>query len=256
MNYSGTGNPNSFVTYNIFRPFLNLMAFTTTRSTLETINPRFTGDSSDLYENSRELLAEKLGISPKQLIFPRQTHSCTIAEISSVPNVELADTDALITSEKEICICVQTADCVPILIFDKKENIISATHAGWRGTVNGIVETTVFKMINTYKSKPENLLAAIGPSIGPEVYEVGDEVVEAVLKTLPDPDQCLIKNKTGKFHFDLWKANRQLLLRAGLTSDNIQMLEKCTFSENDLFYSARKNGVQTGRLVSGMMLLK
>jgi len=109
-------------------------------------------------------------------------------------------------------------------------------------------------MNRLYGSLPQNLLAVIGPSIGPEVYEVGSEVVKKVRQNVPNPEKTLHKNPTGTFHLNLWEANRQLLLASGLSNENIEISGECTFKENEKYYSARRDGIETGRIVSGIML--
>jgi hypothetical protein len=161
----------------------------------------------------------------------------------------------LITNQPGICLCVQTADCVPVLLFDPKEKVISVVHAGWRGTVKRIAEEAVQKMISKYGSSAENILALIGPSIGPEVYEVGDEVVRQVHRNIPGAEKTLMKGKNEKFHFNLWKANRNILLDSGLMPENIQIAGECSFSENEKYFSARRDGAETGRIVSGIMMI-
>ncbi len=245
---------NGFIQYKIFDDFKNLTAFTTTKQTLETIKPRFTGDSSIIFENNRKRLSEIVGISAGQLIFPRQTHTNVVAEVLEIPETEIHDTDALMTNQCGICLCVQTADCVPILLYDRVRNAISVAHAGWRGTVGKIVEAAIKKMYLRYGSLPEDILAAIGPSIGPNVYEVGEGVVAAVKRVIPNSRATLHKNTSGKFHFNLWEANRQLLMASGVDPQNIEMLRECSFTENHKYFSARKEGIETGRMVSGMML--
>ena len=240
--------------YKIFRGFENVVAFTSTKQTFETKNPRFTGDSPDIFEKNRILLAEKLMIKPDQLVFPRQTHTNCVAEISGIPDEEIKETDALVTNKTGICLCVQTADCVPILLFDPIKNVIAAVHAGWRGTVKKIAEIAVQKMIQNYGSSPENIIAAIGPSISPDIYEVGDEVVDEVKKSIPNAEIVLLQNISGKFQLNLWEANRQVLLENGLQPKNIGILGECSFSETEKYYSARKEGIETGRMVSGIML--
>ena len=247
-------NKEEFVQYSIFKSFKNLVAFTTTKQTLNVINPRFTGDSVKRYERNRELLAGKLGISSKQLVFPRQTHTNCVADISGVPETELRETDALISNETGICLCVQTADCVPVLLFDPIENVIAVVHAGWRGTVNKITENAVQKMISDYRCKAKNIIAAIGPSIGPEVYEVGNEVVQSVRNTFQNPEKLLIQNNSGKYHFNLWEANRQILIDNQIEVENIEVFGECSYSHPEKYYSARKQGSKTGRMVSGILL--
>jgi polyphenol oxidase len=241
--------------YKVFSGFENVIAFTSTKQTFETLNPRFTGDSRDIFENNRLLLAEKLMIKPEQLIFPRQTHTNCVAEISDIPESEIKETDALVTNKTGICLCVQTADCVPILLFDHVNNVIAAVHAGWRGTVKKIAEIAIQKMVLKFNSSPENIVAAIGPSIGPEIYEVGDEVVEAVRKSIPNAEILLHKNSFGKFHVNLWEANRQILIENGLHKKNIEILGECSFTQNNKYFSARKEGLDSGRMVSGIMIL-
>lgn len=247
---------NGLVFFKIFEPFKeDLLAFSTTKKTLNHSAPRFTGDSPEIYQHSRLKLAEILDIQYNQLVFPRQTHTNCVAEIADVPKTEISETDALVTSQKDICLCVQTADCVPILLFDPIKKVISAIHAGWRGTVKKIVEIAVQKMTDNYGSSQENILALIGPSIGPDVYEVGDEVVKQVRENIPNAGKTLYKNSKGKSHFNLWDANRQLLLNAGIKSKNIETAGECSFTENTKYFSARRDGVDTGRMVSGIMLL-
>jgi hypothetical protein len=244
----------NIIYYKIFRGFENVVAFTTTKQTFETKNPRFTGDSPDVFERNRILLAEKLMLKPEQLVFPRQTHTNCVAEISDIPSSEIKETDALVTNKTGICLCVQTADCVPILLFDPIKNVIGAVHAGWRGTVKKIAEIAVQKMVQNYGASPENIIAAIGPSISPDIYEVGDEVVEEVKKSIPNAKTVLHQNSSGKFQLNLWEANRQVLLENGLQSKNIEILGECSFIETEKFYSARKEGIETGRMVSGIVI--
>jgi YfiH family protein len=242
--------------YKIFSGFENVIAFTSTKQTFDTQNPRFTGDSVNIFEKNRVLLAEKLMIKPEQLVFPRQTHTNAVADISNIPESEIKETDALVTNKTGICLCVQTADCVPILLYDTVNGVIAAVHAGWRGTVKKIAEIAVQKMVQNYSSNPKNIIAAIGPSISPDIYEVGNEVVEEVKKSFSYDDILLNKNSSGNFHLNLWEANRQILLETGLTEKNIEILGECSFTQTSKYFSARKEGMDTGRMVSGIMLLR
>jgi YfiH family protein len=249
-------NNQNLIYYKIFSGFENVIAFTSTKQTFDAPNPRFTGDSPETFANNRILLAEKLMIKPDQLVFPRQTHTNCVAEISDIPENEIKETDALVTNKTGICLCVQTADCVPILLFDPINNVIAAVHAGWRGTVKKIVEIAVQKMVQKYKSSSENIVAAIGPSISADIYEVGNEVVEEVKKSIPNAELLLHKNSSGKYHVNLWEANRQILLKNGLSEKHIENLGECSFSQGSKYFSARKEGIDTGRMVSGIMIIK
>lgn len=246
---------NELIYYKIFSGYENVVAFTSTKQTFDVVNPRFTGDTKEIFENNRILLAGKLMIKPEQLVFPRQTHTNCVAEISDIPENEIKETDALVTNQTGICLCVQTADCVPILLFDPVNNVIAAVHAGWRGTVKKIAEVAVQKMVLKYNSSPGNIVAAIGPSISPDIYEVGNEVVDEVKKSIPNAEILLHKNSSGNFHVNLWEANRQVLLENGLSEKNIEIFGECSFTENSKYFSARKEGIATGRMVSGIMIL-
>lgn len=237
------------IRYNIFQSFTQLCAFTTTKNTLAVKKIRY----SNAPEN-RIKLAKVLALEAGQMIYPDQTHSSCVADVPGDPNLLMAETDALVTNKSGLCLCVQTADCVPLLLFDSEKSVIAAVHAGWRGTVGRIAEKTVCKMIKNYGVSAGNIRVAVGPSISPNVYEVGDEVVEAARRSIPNVEITLHKNKHGRFHFNLWEANRQLLLNAGVKSQRIQVLEACSFSESEKYYSARRDGVDTGRMVSGIML--
>jgi YfiH family protein len=247
-------NSPNFIQYKIFQHFNNVLAFTSTKQTLEEKNARFTGDSSDVLKNNRKQLAHQLDIKANQLVFPRQTHTNCVAEVLDIPDDEISETDALVTENPKICLCVQTADCVPILLYDPVKNAISAIHAGWRGTLKKIVEVAIEKMIANYNCSPKNILAAIGPAISPTIYEVGDEVVQAVRKSIPKAEMTLQKNNSGKYHLNLWEANRQILLANGVISENIEIFDECSFQNNDKYFSARKEGINTGRIVTGIML--
>ncbi len=245
---------NGLIFYKIFEPHKNLLAFSTTKKTFEHPAPRFTGDQPEIYTENRKRLAFVLDIHPGQLVFPRQTHTSCVVELSEVPAAEIKETDALVSNQPGICLCVQTADCVPILLFDPVEKVISAIHAGWRGTVKKIASVAVQKMNRNYGSSPKNIVALIGPSIGPGIYEVGNEVVLEVQKNIPNAEKTLHKNLKGNFHFNLWEANKQLLLQSGLKNENIEIVHECSFSEVEKYFSARRDGVDIGRTVSGIML--
>ena len=188
------------------------------------------------------------------MVFPRQTHSCYVEDLSVFPDQELKETDALITGKPGICLCIQTADCVPLLLYDPKVKAAGAVHAGWRGTVDLITGKAVEKMSRIYGSQPQDILIAIGPSIGPNKYEVGNEVAEAVYKNIPNADITLHKGARGKYHLNLWEANRQILLAHGILPGHIEITGRCTYTENEHFYSARMEGIDTGRIVSGIIL--
>ena len=217
---------------------------------------RFTGDEPSIYKSYRDELANGFSMENSQFIFPRQVHGKHVEIIEGpIESEDIPETDALITKQSGICVCVQTADCVPILIFDPVQKVIAAVHAGWRGTVDKIVSKTIFSMQRKFNSFPEDLIVGIGPSIHMHVYEVGHDVINQVREKLTNYKQLLKPSiHPNKAYFDLWEANRTLLTSTGVLPENIEIMGFCSFSHEDFFYSARRDGADTGRMVSGIML--
>ncbi|RKD92458.1 peptidoglycan editing factor PgeF [Mangrovibacterium diazotrophicum] len=218
---------------------------------------RFTGDSAEVYADYRRELAESLGLKQVQFVFPRQTHSSHVVVVQKSREVQdVEDTDALVTNQPGLCICVQTADCVPVLIYDPVRKVVAAIHAGWRGTVGKIVEKTVATMKSVFQSDPSDLLAGIGPSISTLNYEIGEDVIFAVRENFANHQQLLVSSeKEGKAYFDLWKANQSVLLGAGLSALNIEVMNLCSYDEEHDFFSARRDGLLTGRMITGIMIV-
>lgn len=219
--------------------------------------PRFTGDNESEYAEFRKELAVSCDSETDQFVFPRQTHSDRVVVVSSENHTNtIADTDALITNEPGLFVCVQTADCVPILLFDPGKKVVAAVHAGWRGTVSKILAKTVGQMVEKFDCQPSDIVAGIGPSIHMHAYEVGEEVVEAVQANFGNSPALLKPSlNEGKAFFDLWEANKTILLESGIPEENIEVMGLCSFEHTDLFFSARRDGIDTGRMVSGIRLI-
>ena len=132
------------------------------------------------------------------------------------PREELLETDALITNESGLCIAVMSADCVPILLYDKKNNAVGAVHSGWRGTVARILEKTLQQMHQIFGTKGEDIHAGIGPSVSQDSYEVGEEVVSEVQRSFGHKSELMIPVGTNKAKLDLWKANKLQLMEFGV----------------------------------------
>lgn len=242
------------IKYPIFDQFADIFAFTTTKmSGLQPIS-RFTGDQTSLVTHSKEQLSRSLGIEIEKLVFPRQTHSANIQRLDLVPPYEITDTDALITNIQGICICVQTADCVPVVLYDPEHHAAAVIHAGWRGTFKEISAKTVNAMMKAYHSSPSEIFAVIGPSIGPRFYEIGAEVEGLFTDRFPDWRERIIINNSMRPHLDLWETNRLQLIGAGLHPTRISVFGKCTYENITQFYSARREGVETGRMATGIIL--
>lgn len=221
------------------------------------------GDERRLVLQNRQILAGQLGVFADRLLTPRQIHGDGIIEIEdayfSLPEEAkaewLSEADALLTNCREVYVAVSTADCVPVLLYAPDRLVAGAVHAGWRGTVKGIVGKAVRRMAEVYGCDPLCIRAGIGPSIGPDAFEVGEEVVEAFRRSGADLSRIAFRHpQTGKAHIDLWEANRLQLLAAGLSPDHVEVAGICTYTHSDHFFSARRLGVQCGRMWSGICL--
>ncbi|GET20820.1 peptidoglycan editing factor PgeF [Prolixibacter denitrificans] len=261
-------------TFSHFSSYPEIVHFSTTRNggrsegIYQSLNLGFhSGDKNTHVQANREVLANALDLQPEQLVFAVQTHSADVVRINAdvlswsdeIRREQLNETDALITNESNICIAVKTADCIPVLLYDPQRKAAAAIHAGWRGTVGRIVAKTIEAMQLEYGTQPEDLIAGIGPGIGPRVYQIGPEVVQIVHKQLGENHgfiQYLVsKNEHQKTpHLNLWKANRIQLRESGIRAENIEVAELCTFSHPEDFYSARRDGAATGRLATGIMI--
>ena len=259
--------------FKIFDRFPEIDHFSTTRSggvssgEFRSLNlGNFSDDSPvNIFEN-RSLLAQKFFLTPEDLITPHQTHGSEVLlidqqflNLSKSEIIEkLYGIDATITQETDIFLCVATADCVPILLYDPQTQAMAAIHAGWRGTVGRIVEKTIDKMNQHFGTKPADIIAAIGPAIGIDNYEVGKEVEEMFKENgfkLTKPF-ALRNRKTKKIHLDVKEINRQELLRLGVPKQQIEKTKYDTYKNKQLFFSARRQTVHSGRMLSGIMLKK
>jgi polyphenol oxidase len=202
---------------------------------------------------NRAMLAMALGIDGTKLFFPSQVHGTVIVNVQSDSERQsLQNTDALITNNPGVCISVMSADCVPILLYDKANRAIAAVHSGWRGTVARILEKTLHRMREEFGTRGENIVAGIGPSVSQDSYEVGEEVISEVTRAFGADSGLLISQPPNKAKLDLWQANRLQLLEFGVPASSIEISDLCTVRENDHFFSARKG--DAGRFAAGIML--
>jgi hypothetical protein len=176
-----------------------------------------------------------------------QVHGADVAVAKSPPPGRrwLARADGLITDEEGWALSMRFADCVPILLYDPVRRVAGIAHAGWRGTVNGAGPATVRAMAAIYGCVPADIQAGIGPSIGPERYQVGEEVVEAVHESFGGTDGLIARDSEGSAYLNLWEANRIALAREGVTQ--IEVARICTASRTGEFFSHRAEKGRTGR---------
>ncbi len=164
--------------------------------------------------------------------------------------------DGLLTDEGGVGVFVQSADCVPLLLWASKAKAVASVHAGWRGTLARIAPRAVAKLEEIYGAAPEEIHAAIGPAIGVCCYEVGDEVISAFAETGRDIDQISRLGSRGRRHLELVEENRLQLISSGVSAELIYDSRLCTFCENDRFYSFRKEVSGVGRIFGVVGLRK
>jgi YfiH family protein len=231
-------------------------------------------DTRENVLENRRRFQTAVGAKDLPLVTLKQFHSDVIHLLDSAP-ADPCRGDASITNRPGLLLAIQTADCVPILLVDPKKRAIAAIHAGWRGTLARIAAKTIGKMQMHFGTNPRDLLAAIGPSIGPCCYEVGTEVATQFLSQFPDAPGYFDEFRTGDepnpiqwlnmmppghqpppkgVLLDLRKANRSQLQAAGLRPQNIHTIDLCTACRPDLLFSYRKEGPASGRLMSVIAL--
>lgn len=230
---------------------------------------RFSPDEED-YGNAEQnyrIIMSSQGFDFKNLVTLRQRHTSNIVVVDE--NViefnrsnpfgfnRISETaDALITNIKGLLLSVRTADCVPILLYDSKNQAIGAIHAGWRGTLASIGPATVKRMVEVYGSDPKDIKAAIGPAIGQCCFEVGFDVYENFITEHGEGISKFFTIKPeGKPHGDVKSMNKAFLIEAGIPEKNIEVSDLCTKCNPDLFYSARYSGIKFGSL-AGFIGLK
>ncbi len=200
-------------------------------------------------------VAGAFGVCIDRIVTVDQVHGENIVTVNDLNfrDVRNVRADALITDEPGIAVGVETADCVPVLLFDPGNLAVAAVHAGWRSTVKKIVQKAVHRMHEEFGSEPARLIAAIGPAIGPECYEVDEPVIGRVREAFSFWNEVAVPRGNDRWSLDLVKANRLELLQIGLAEKNVHALGLCTSCRRDLFYSFRAEG-RTGRMLSVIMI--
>lgn len=214
------------------------------------------GDNPNDVLQNYKLLAEDLGVDVNRIVCARQQHTDNIRIVTEddcgkgviVVDSDIRDTDGLITNIPGIPIVVFTADCVPLLLCDPINKVVAATHAGWRGTAQKIGKKTVQLMKSEFGCAPENIIAAVGPSIGSCCFEVGRDTAEQF------DAQYRVPKPNDKFHVDLWAVNKDDMISEGMLAEKIYVSDECTICNSDKYYSYRTHKEHTGRQVAVISL--
>jgi hypothetical protein len=207
------------------------------------------GDDPRAVEENHRLVLEALQVNGAEVVTARQVHSNHVACVTSRDRGRvLPDTDALMADDPGVTLLLRFADCLPIFLYDPQRGVIGLGHAGWRGTAAMIASRMVSTMVDSYGSNPANMIAALGPAIGPCCYIVGDEVVGAISSTMPDRRGAIRPCGDGHFSLDLWEANRQQLMDCGIRE--VETGRLCTACHANEFFSHRAEGGNTGRFAA------
>lgn len=221
------------------------------------------GDDPEKVIDNRRLLFQAFGISLEQSVWCKQIHADGVVVVgaedagrgSTEEDSIVEDADALVTDTPGLSLCVTLADCVPVVIFDPARRVVGLAHAGWGGTVSRISSRTVEVMRERFGCDPDAIVAAIGPSIGPAGYEVGEDVIEHARVGYGERAAEILAPAPGsKAIFDLWTANRIDLEGAGVSAERIEVSGIASDERLDEFYSHRHEGGRTGRFITGVTL--
>jgi YfiH family protein len=205
------------------------------------------GDDPEAVQQNIRLVYDTLELDAERACTVWQVHSAD-AVIASEPAPGrrwLARADGMVTNLPDVPLMMRFADCVPILLYDPRQHVVGIAHAGWRGTVKRVVESTLRCMQTAYGTDPADVQASIGPSIGPDHYQVGPEVVDAVQESFSTTEGLIHRASDGSAYLNLWETNRLALERAGVKQ--IEIAGICTASTTSDFYSHRAEHGKTGR---------
>ncbi|WP_026476384.1 peptidoglycan editing factor PgeF [Alkaliphilus transvaalensis] len=218
---------------------------------------RKTDDSIENIRENTKRFCKAVGVKFEDLVVSDQVHKDKIQIVTAkdrgkgfTKEMDFENIDAMITNERNVPLITYFADCVPLYLVDPIKKVVGLAHAGWPGTVLKIGKKTVEKMMAEYKSKPEEIIVVIGPSIGQCCYEVSEDVINKFNTNFTDASSFVVSKGGGKYMLDLWQANRIALKEIGVLDRNIEVSKICTGCTTNLFFSHRKEKGNTGRMAS------
>lgn len=235
----------------IFKRFENLIFGFSTKIDNNVVPPFYfnlslsVGDKREIVLENRQKFFSALGLAGDKGVYQKQVHGDNINFVNHPGNI--GEGDAMITDVPGIALCISTADCTPVFIYEKSMKIIAAIHSGWRGTHKRITEKTVKKLKSEFKCNPEDMFAYIGPSISQANYQVGKEVADYF-------DQKYLIKYNDKFLLDISSANYDMLINQGIHPGRIQRSCICSFEFKEVFHSYRRDGKSSGRSLGAIAL--
>jgi hypothetical protein len=205
------------------------------------------GDDLTRVRENRVLSFQALGCEPGTMFDVWQVHSADVvcARAPRPMDESYRQADIILTDRASVTLFMLFADCVPLLAYDPRNGVIGLAHAGWMGTLRDVARITIEAMTKNYGCRPADILAGIGPSIGPDHYQIGADVILQVMQKYGDESESFLKSHNGKIHFNLWEANRCALEQAGV--GQIEVSGICTACHTEDWYSHRAEKGRTGR---------
>lgn len=230
----------------------------------DSMNLSFTrgDDEADVMENFRRF-GKAVGVLTSQMVFSDQTHTANVGIVTEedlgkgiLKPKDYTDIDGLVTNCPGACLVTFFADCVPLFFADPVKKVIGLSHSGWRGTAAAIGHETIEMMRHQFGCRPEDIIAAVGPSICGSCYEVSEDVAQVFRQQFrpEETDTFLTEKGGGKYLLDLWQANACILLNSGILPEHLAVTDLCTCCNSDLLWSHRKTGGVRGSLAAFLMI--
>ena len=219
-------------------------------------------DPARVLENFKRIGAS-MGVAVEDMVLSKQTHTTNVRVVTEADkgkgvmrDRDYTDVDGMITNVPGICLVTSYADCVPLYFVDPVKKAIGLSHSGWRGTVGKIGKNTVQLMQENFGSKPEDLLAAVGPSVCMDCYEVSEDVIEQFKEDFEKKywEDLFYKKENGKYQLNLWKANELIFLESGILPEHMAITNVCTHCNSKILYSHRTMGNNRGNLCAFLAL--
>jgi YfiH family protein len=205
-------------------------------------------------DDDYRVIGEALEVPARAVVRVRQVHGRTVRVLAHDAHLQpglIEDADAIVSTRDDCAIVVRVADCVPILVADRRGRAVAAIHAGWRGMAAGVVRAAI-ETLGDMGVQAGDLVAAIGPSIGPCCYQVDDRVRDMFLAATPDAAAWFDEDGPGHWRLDLWRAGQDTLMDAGVPESSIHLAQFCTADHPDVFFSHRREGDAAGRMVAAI----
>lgn len=228
------------------------------------MNLSFTrGDLPEAVSENFRRIGRAVGADPEKMVCSQQTHTTNIRIVTEkdagkgvVRERDYSDVDGLVTNVPGLCLVTFYADCVPLLFVDPVKKVIGSSHSGWRGTAERMGQRTVETMTREFGCRPEDIIAAVGPSICQDCYEVSEDVIEAFRQAFSPEHyrELYYKKPNGRYQLNLWKANEIVLLEAGIRPEHLAVTNLCTCCNPNILFSHRASQGKRGNLAAFLVL--